>query len=278
MRLALFDTAGQVLELPGEDGIHRAESLIELDRPELRLILKQLPKGPRPPVPSVLRMFSAPVILEDDLDDTERLLLLAHDSDPFNRWEAGQRLGGAAILDRERILREGGVVQGLDGYGHALGRVLADDGLDPMMKAAFLNLPGFESLSGRCVPLDPLTLFEARRQVVRELATRLRDPLWVEYCLAPTEPRRFDFAEHGRCTLRNSCLGWLSRPAEPELLDPAAVSITGRQHDGPPGGSDHRGRAGRLGGDHHDLSRYHEHAEVVDAWLGVIACSSAPGA
>src|SRR5690606_8291421 len=44
------------------------------------------------PVPSLLRGFSAPVILEYDYTDAELLTLLANDTDPFNRWEAGQRL------------------------------------------------------------------------------------------------------------------------------------------------------------------------------------------
>ena len=41
------------------------------------------------PVPSLLRGFSAPVCLSDGLHDAELLVLLAHDTDPFNRWEAG---------------------------------------------------------------------------------------------------------------------------------------------------------------------------------------------
>jgi aminopeptidase N len=45
-----------------------------------------------PPVLSLLRGFSAPVSLVDGLGDAELVILLRHDSDPFNRWEAGQRL------------------------------------------------------------------------------------------------------------------------------------------------------------------------------------------
>ena len=44
------------------------------------------------PVPSLLRGFSAPVVLDHDYSDAELLTLLAHDGDAFNRWEAGQRL------------------------------------------------------------------------------------------------------------------------------------------------------------------------------------------
>ena len=51
------------------------------------------------PVPSILRGFTAPVVLEFDYTDAQLLHLLAHDSDPFNRWEAGQRL---AVTRRQR--------------------------------------------------------------------------------------------------------------------------------------------------------------------------------
>src|SRR5256885_16226272 len=50
------------------------------------------------PVPSLLRGFSAPVTLTDGLSDADLLLLLQHDTDPFNRWEAGQRLALARLL------------------------------------------------------------------------------------------------------------------------------------------------------------------------------------
>ena len=56
------------------------------------------------PVPSILRDFSAPVILERDTDNAERAFLLAHDTDPFNRWEAGRALARETLL---AMIREG---------------------------------------------------------------------------------------------------------------------------------------------------------------------------
>jgi aminopeptidase N len=50
------------------------------------------------PVPSLLRNFSAPVVLEANYSDQQLAFLLAHDSDPFNRWEAGQRLATRRLL------------------------------------------------------------------------------------------------------------------------------------------------------------------------------------
>ena len=58
------------------------------------------------PVPSILRGFSAPVILDFDYTDAQLLTLLANDTDPFNRWEAGQRLAPARRA-RRRIAAPG---------------------------------------------------------------------------------------------------------------------------------------------------------------------------
>jgi aminopeptidase N len=89
-------------------------------------------------VPSLLRGFSAPVILDDGLDDTGLLLLLRHDSDPFNRWEAGQRLA----LRRMLAALPGSDTPQLDtAYVDAMRTLLVDPDLDPAFKALALPCP-----------------------------------------------------------------------------------------------------------------------------------------
>jgi len=51
------------------------------------------------PVPSILRNFSAPVKLVTDLSNEELRFLMVHDSDGFNRWEAGQNFYMNVIND-----------------------------------------------------------------------------------------------------------------------------------------------------------------------------------
>ena len=72
--------------LLGPDGQAMAEGVLELDT-AAQTFEWELPARP---VPSLLRGFSAPVILERADDPAERVFLLAHDSDPFNKWEAGR--------------------------------------------------------------------------------------------------------------------------------------------------------------------------------------------
>src|SRR6185436_6995073 len=73
------------------------EQLLSLKRPEEKFVFENLKSKP---VPSLLRGFSAPVILKYPYTEAELLHLMASDDDPFNRWEAGQRLFTEAILDQ----------------------------------------------------------------------------------------------------------------------------------------------------------------------------------
>ncbi|MBL9058469.1 MAG: aminopeptidase N, partial [Mangrovicoccus sp.] len=94
------------------------------------------------PVPSILRGFSAPVILDHKLPTEQLRLLLAHDTDPFNRWEAGRTLARDGLL---RMVSHGA---GPDaGFVAALEAVLADDALDPAFRALVLRLPGEDDLA-----------------------------------------------------------------------------------------------------------------------------------
>jgi len=71
------------------------EQLLHVKKPEERFTFTGLPAKP---VPSLLRRFSAPVILDYPYTEAELLHLLANDDDPFNRWEAGQRVATSVIV------------------------------------------------------------------------------------------------------------------------------------------------------------------------------------
>jgi aminopeptidase N len=128
-----------------------------------------------PPVPSLLRGFSAPVRLDDGLDDTERMILLAHDCDAFNRWEAGQRL----MLARLLAAVDSGAAPVLDdALAHALSRVLLDPALDPAFKALVLVPPSELYIAEQLPVVDPQRIHAVREQWRVLLAERLHDD-WV---------------------------------------------------------------------------------------------------
>ena len=122
------------------------------------------------PVPSILRGFSAPVVLEREASRDERIFLLAHDTDAFNRWEASRS------LERESLVSA--VTDGTApdaAWLDALERVVRDDGLDPAFRALMLGGPGqseiAQLLHERGVTPDPDAIwhaFEARGETLAE--------------------------------------------------------------------------------------------------------------
>jgi aminopeptidase N len=127
------------------------------------------------PVPSLLRGFSAPVILEHDYTDTQLLTLLAHDTDPFNRWEAGQRL--AMRLALAAIRAEGPVhTDVLDqAYLDAMRAVLRHPELDAAFKELVLTLPAETYLAEQLDVVDPQRIHAVREAMRNQLAHALQD-------------------------------------------------------------------------------------------------------
>src|SRR3954471_13033526 len=153
------------------------------------------------PVPSLLRRFSAPVVLNYPYTEAELLHLLAHDDDPFNRWEAGQRLAASIILEK------GGKPS--PAFIEALRRVLDDP--DPMFAAEVLNLPAETFLAEQLEIVDPDALHASRNALRKAIASALeRDLRTIYERLAVKGPYSPDPASIGRRALRNAALGYLT--------------------------------------------------------------------
>ena len=163
------------------------------------------------PVPSILRGFSAPVILEHDQTDEERAFLLAHDTDPFNRWEAGRALAKQVLA---RMVTDN-AAPGPDWLA-AMGRVLRDDSLDPAFRALTLRLPGeddmAQTLHAAGIVPDPDRIWRARRKMGEALARHLAADLpAIHDRLAVPGPYSPDARASGQRALRMAVLGLISR-------------------------------------------------------------------
>ena len=125
------------------------------------------------PVPSILRGFSAPVVLDIDYTDAQLLTLLAHDSDPFNRWEAGQRL--ALRLALAAINADGDLpTTPLDAaYIDAMRGVLRDESLDAAFKELTLTLPSESYIAEQLDVVDPQRVHAVREAMRAQLAEAL---------------------------------------------------------------------------------------------------------
>ena len=163
------------------------------------------------PVPSILRGFSAPVVLDRRTNQAERAFLLAHDTDPFNKWEAGRSLA------REVLIRM--IVAGEDPSSQltaALEQVLTDESLDPAFRALCLRLPSADDLAHSLkdaghVP-DPEKIHAESRRLSHAIAARLEKPLAASYAaLEGKGAFSPDAASAGRRALRLACLAYLNR-------------------------------------------------------------------
>ncbi len=201
--------------LLGEGGRELVEpGVLELTEPEQTW---SFPLDERP-VPSLLRGFSAPVILDRKSTSAERAFLLAHDSDSFNRWEAARAMALEALMGAQPVAP----------FAEALRLAIADATLDPAFRALLLTLPGDDELAretwARGRQADPDAIHAASETAKTALAEALEPELRALYtAMEAPGPYSPDATSAGRRALRNACLGLLSRrPVGPSLAEAQA--------------------------------------------------------
>jgi aminopeptidase N len=174
--------ADMPLHLDGDDAAAPAAGttsrVIELTEHETTLRFVGVDAAP---VPSLLRNFSAPIVVEFDYTDAQLAFLLAHDSDPFNRWEAGQRLATRALLAATKQAAAGDAPTFDDAVVDAYGKVLRDDTLAPAFRELALTLPSEAYLIEQLQQADPAAVHTARLALRRQLAVALRDDWLAAY-------------------------------------------------------------------------------------------------
>jgi aminopeptidase N len=182
---------------PQDRGV--AEQTLILTEAAQTIVLHEMPE---PPVPSFLRGFSAPVVLDARLTPAELAHLAAHDPDPFGRWEALQAIARAACLAG-------------DANPHALidalSRALDHAGQDPALVALLLRLPDLPELIQLRPDADPDALHKARGAVRAAVAGALAGQL--DAVIAARDPAApFDpgAAAAGARALANAALDLLA--------------------------------------------------------------------
>ncbi|MFO8125638.1 aminopeptidase N [Yoonia sp.] len=163
------------------------------------------------PVPSILRNFSAPVIVTHDKSNAERAFLMAHDTDPFNRWDAGRTLAQDLLV---RMVRDDLAPDAafLDG----LASLLRDDTLDPAFRALALRLPSegdtAQALFDAGHTPDPIVVNQVQEALTLQIAQHLQDTLPRIYAdMTVTGPYAPDAGPAGQRALGNAVLALMSR-------------------------------------------------------------------
>ena len=204
------------LQLAGETAPTGTQRVLELREPEHRFTFVNIAG---PPMPSLLRGFSAPAKLLLDYSDTDLMFLLAHDSDAFNRWDAGQTLALRTILRLVEDRRQDRPWELADAFSAAFGQALGNRELDPALLDQVLNLPDETYLAEQMEVVDVDGIHAALNFVRQALAQRLRDRFLAVYDANQSDEYRNDATAIGRRSLKNRCLDYLMQLEQPFTLD-----------------------------------------------------------
>ncbi len=207
--VAADDGRALPLQLDGEAQATGSERVLVLTEAEQSFTFVNVETAP---VPSLLRGFSAPVMLDDGLDDAALLVLLQHDADAFNRWEAGQRLSLGRLM---AALPENPAVPGVPTCprwtpptSKRCAACLRDPALDPAFKDLVLLLPS-EAYVAECVGsnINPQRIHRLREQMRAQIAAALRDDwIWAFEAHQVREGYQPSAAQAGKRALANHAL------------------------------------------------------------------------
>ena len=211
VELGLLDQQGQdiPLQLDSEDKPLGSSRMIKLTEMETSVTFINVKEQP---IPSLLRGFSAPVILNYDYSELDYTFLMSHDSDAFNRWQAGQDLAMETLLTLVEAQKKGEALGLSHEFVHAFQLVLNNDELDIALRAEALSLPGSADVAGRIgMNVNPEYVFKAVEFMKKTLASALRLDLEKHYeALNDQAEYQTDPESMGKRRLKNLCLGYLS--------------------------------------------------------------------
>ncbi|KAI3592825.1 Membrane alanine aminopeptidase N [Cupriavidus sp. U2] len=218
--LGLIDAQGNdlPLQLDGETRAAGTTRVLDFTQAEQTFRFVGLPKGARPPLPSLLRNFSAPVIVDYEYSDAELTFLLAHDSDAFNRWEAGQRLATRALLQLVGDVQAQRELKLDPALVAAFRTVLTDGSLNPAFREQALMLPAEAYLAERMGVADPAAIHRARLFMREGLARALKAE-WLAAYQANATPGDYspDAGSMAKRALRNLALGYLADSGDADM-------------------------------------------------------------
>ena len=276
--LGCMDSKGNDMpvRLAGERGTRKPGSrLLELRKRRQTFHIRAKEK----PVLSLCRNFSAPVRICHDCSSEELAFRLTHDSDEFNRWEAGQQL---AIRQAKRIINSEGQAE-LPGYFlDAFGKVLVRRGLDKALVAEIFTLPGENYLADNMPVVDVVGIHGARRSLYKGLAEHLQEQFEKAYHKNSSSKKyAFNASDAARRSLRNTSLHYLMELESDDyvklclahhldadnMTDALSSLIALVHHD-----CDERSQVLE-----HFYDKWKDDRLVVNKWLSVQAISRLPG-
>jgi aminopeptidase N len=275
LAVGLLDRAGRdiALRLEGEARAGSETRVLDVKEARSAFVFEDVPEKP---VASLLRGFSAPVKLTAPRSDDELSFLMAHDNDPFARWEAGQQLAAKLILGMVDERKAGRPMTVPDTFVDAVRRTLDDQRLDRALIADASSLPGIAYLGELMDEIDIDGLWAARELLRKTIAKRLADRWGALYeANRLTGAYRFEADDVGRRSLRNVSLSYLTAEDSRDARRRAALhfesatnmtdSVGGLMRLAELGGIEGRVALDRF------YDRWKDQPLVLDKWFGIQA-------
>ncbi|GFO69989.1 aminopeptidase N [Geomonas limicola] len=219
LALGLLERGGREipLRLSGEGAAGGTSRVLEVTEASQSFSFLDVPSRP---VPSLLRNFSAPVKVQYPYSDEDLMLLMAQDSDPFQRWEAGQIQAVKLICGLVADIQAGRPLVVSEPFIAAFGKLLADLDQDSAFLAEALTLPAESYLAEQLEVIDPEAIHQAREFVRSTLGERHWDLFLAarEKCVA-REPYHPDDGLSGCRKLKNLSLSYLMATGKQQAIE-----------------------------------------------------------
>jgi aminopeptidase N len=270
---------GKDLPLTLAGGASVTRGVLELKDAEHNFIFSGITERP---VLSTNRGFSAPIKLVSDLTADDLIFLAAHDSDPFNRWQALQTAALRLLIDNVARLRTGQKPSQDDSLIAAMAAILSDKSLEPAFVALALTPPGEGDLAREIGnDVDPDAIYRARAALRADIGNKLGAALAKDYdALAVAGPYSPDATAAGKRALRNVALDLMAAGG-----NAAAIARAKRQYDAADNMTDRFAALATLSlhkVPERDLAladfytRYAADALVIDKWFSLQAMTPHP--
>ncbi len=212
------------LRFEGESRAMGTTRVLELTQSTHTFRLLDVPAGA---VPSHLRDFSAPVIVEHHYTPDELALLAAHDSDGFNRWEAGQKIALAALLRATDAIESDEPPAYSTALRTLVERTLHDSAASPAFRERSLQLPGEIVIAEQRAIVEPMAIRTARSGLRQWLGTELAQQWQATFRdMLDRRPYSPDSALAGKRALKNLALSYLVMAGDPEALGLARQQLS----------------------------------------------------
>lgn len=215
IKLGLIGKNGQDLRVE-YNGKSASEHIIRLTDTAHNFIFKNVEERP---VPSLLRDFSAPVKVDYSYSDDELLFLFTHDSNDFNRWDAGQTMASRILLNLIHAKHQNGQYEIPSSFFDAIKHMVKSSNIDKSLVAEAISLPSERTIAEMMPVIDVDAIHHAREDLLAKIARNLLDVLFHAYNhLQVPGHYQIDKTSVAMRRLRNVCLSYLIQTEHPQLI------------------------------------------------------------